>query len=198
MTIQSNAHKGLIYAGNTLLASTIAIVQTAPMQLTVKAGSFTTTGQSKVLEVPEGSIITPDVQKLIDLGALEFLPGNRQARIWSMDSATRRFRKAQTFVLAADAVFNLTSDAVDTKAYQAELGISGGVVDVAMVSRFAKDSYPKILPADWQTIHTLIFEFALPPGTVDLSAIEIFVLTVLPGFPPGTGAEDWLSQSGSV
>jgi len=41
--IKSEIYKGLIYAGATQLACTIVIEQTAPMQLTVKAGVFTHT-----------------------------------------------------------------------------------------------------------------------------------------------------------
>lgn len=202
--IRSNVQYGQIYAGNTPLASTIAVVQTAPMQLTVRAGSFTTTGQSKIVDVPEYSVITPDVQKLIDLGAIEFFHGNRRARIWSMDGVTGKFRKAQTFTLAADQVFNLTSDAVDAKAYQAELGIdlsapgSAIPVDVLIRSRILPDGYPPIPIATWETIHQLIFEFVVPPGTVDLSAIDIFVLNIISGFPEGTSGQDWLTQSGAI
>lgn len=194
--IQTKITNGLIYAGNTPLASTIAIAQTGPMQLTVRAGSFTTTGQSRIVDVPEDAAKLVQLQTLIAQGGAEYLPGNRQARVWLADSAGALL-KAQTFTLAADAVFNLTSDSVDSKAYQAELGHVGGVVDVLMRSRFTQDKYSNA-PVGWKKIHDIIFEFSLPPGTTDLSGLDIFVLAVLPGFPPGTGVEDWLTQTGSV
>lgn len=42
----------------------------------------------------------------------------------------------------------------------------------------------------------IVFPFQVPEGCVDLAAIDIFVLTVVPGFPPGTTASDWKIQSG--
>lgn len=41
MVVKSEIHRGLIKRGYTKLNSTINIIQTAPMQLTVKAGVFT-------------------------------------------------------------------------------------------------------------------------------------------------------------
>ena len=46
--IRSEVHRGLIYAGETPLACTIAVEQTGPMVLTIRAGSLTTTGEAVI------------------------------------------------------------------------------------------------------------------------------------------------------
>ncbi|MBE3144664.1 MAG: hypothetical protein IMZ61_12200 [Planctomycetes bacterium] len=51
-------------------------------------------------------------------------------------------------------------------------------------------------PAGWVTGHPLVFNFVIPAGCTDLTPIDIFVLTVLPGFPEGTTAADWAFQTG--
>ena len=63
--ITSKVGRGLIYAGETPLACDIAVEQTGPMQLTVRAGSFTSTGDRK-LGVPSQTY-TLDVDCVIDL-----------------------------------------------------------------------------------------------------------------------------------
>ena len=47
MAIKSETHRGKIFAGETPLACSIIVEQTGPMQLTVRAGAFTTTGQRR-------------------------------------------------------------------------------------------------------------------------------------------------------
>lgn len=99
------------------------------------------------------------------------------------------------YVLEEDAVFSdLLPNPTRVKYYQAELGLLDGKVDVLMRSRL--DAFYPPVPEGWQTIHILIFDFPVYPDTTKLDDIDISVLTVLPGFPPGTTADDWRIQTG--
>lgn len=117
--IKSELYRGLIFAGNTPLASDLVVEQTGPMQLTVRAGSLTDT-RGNVYQVPET--------------VLDVVPGNDPMQ-----------------------------------PYQVMVG------DVLVV-----------LP------------FSVPVGCTDLSELDIYVLTVMPGFPEGTTAADWKMQTGGV
>jgi hypothetical protein len=190
--IKSEPSKGLIYSGDTPLSSTIVVEQSGPMQLTVRAGSFTTTGQARI--VPAASV--PDLQSLIEAGRAEMLPDGQRARIWLQEGD--RLLRSETLTLAADTVFDLASDPEEAKCYQAMLGIdANGQPEIVMRSRYESDEYPD-WPQGWQPVQELIFEFAVPPGCNDLSGIDIYVLRVEPGFPPGTSAADWQTQTGAV
>ncbi len=132
--LKSEIHNGKIYAGETQLACTIRIEQTAPMQLTVRAGTFTHT----------------------------------DGRAWT---------------LAGDAVFDLAADATYPTECKIEMGDVAGVANVWCATRLV-DGVEEFNPhVGWNTGHTLAFPFAIPPGAIDLSGIEIFVLQVLAGFP---------------
>lgn len=157
MPITSALFRGLIYAGSTSLASTIVVEQTGPLQLTVRAGSFTTTGDVRQGVPPE------------------------------------------THTLAADQVLDLTAHATYPTAYRAFLVTDGVSADVLLQSRVLDgiEDWPDP-PAGWQIVHQLVYEFVVPAGATDLSAVEIPVLTVLPGFPPGTTAADWRLQTGVI
>jgi len=48
--ITSTFGRGLIYAGETSLALTITVEQSGPLRLTVRAGSYTTTGQAQMFD----------------------------------------------------------------------------------------------------------------------------------------------------
>jgi hypothetical protein len=101
------------------------------------------------------------------------------------------------FTLNQNEILDFVVDATATKFYQALLVRKGTSVDVALLSRFEGGEYPQLVDG-WQLVHPLIFEFALPPGTIDLSGIDIYHLSVLPGFPDGTTATDWQMQRGAV
>jgi len=58
--IQSQVNKGKIYSGVTSLASDISVVETGLMQLTVKAGSFTTTGDKRLGIAPQTFVLLSD------------------------------------------------------------------------------------------------------------------------------------------
>ena len=89
----------------------------------------------------------------------------------------------RTWTLANDAVFNLTADAVYPTECKIEIGDVAGVTNVWCATRLVDGVEEFNPPAGWNIGHTLAFTFTIPPGTTNLSAIDIFVLEVLPGFP---------------
>lgn len=152
--IKSELYRGLIYAGKTPLSMTIKIEQTASMQLTVRAGSFTSTGQ--------------------------WLPC---------------IVESKTYVLATDQVLNLTSDPDFSKHYDIDLMSDGVTTDILVRSKLADNIEEwSPYPAGWTRVHDLVLPFTVPAGTTDLVNVDIYVWTVLPGFPPRTGAKDWVKQ----
>jgi hypothetical protein len=190
--VKSEPGKGLIYSGDTPLSSTIVVEQSGPMQLTVRAGYLTTTGQARI--VPMDSV--SNLQALIEAGRAEMLPDGQRARIWLQDGG--RLLRSQTLTLAADTVFDLASDPDEAKYYQAMLGIdANGQPEIVMRSRFDEDEYPD-WPQGWQPVQELVFEFMVPPGCSDLAGTDIYVLRVEAGFPPGTRPDDWRMQVGGV
>lgn len=58
--ITSRVGRGLIYAGETPLACTITVEQTAPMQLTVREGYFHSTGDRKRGVIPQKYTLVGD------------------------------------------------------------------------------------------------------------------------------------------
>ncbi len=132
--IKSEIHHGRIYAGTTQLACTIRIEQTAPMRLTVRAGTFTSTSGRKL-------------------------------------------------TLATDAVFDLAADATYPTECRIEIGDIAGTPNIWCGTRRV-DSIEEINPPiGWNTGHLLVFPFVIPPGTIKLDNVDIFILEVLPGFP---------------
>lgn len=165
MAIQSTVDRGRIYAGETPLALTITVEQTGPMQVTVRAGSFTSTGQRR--KDRSGN----------------WLP-------W--------IEEPVTYALAADQTVDLTADLLVAKEYVVELGVNGlGAVDVLVRSRIVPDPFPPP-PPGWTTIHMLVFPFRVPPLTLDLTDVDIYALTIRPGFPDGTTAANWQTQTGGT
>lgn len=49
MAVISELYRGLIYAGDTPLESTLVVEQTGPLQLTIRAGHLQTTGQARIV-----------------------------------------------------------------------------------------------------------------------------------------------------
>lgn len=162
--IKSLVGRGLIYAGDTLLALSIEVEQTGPMQITVRAGSFTSTGQRR-----------------------KDRNGNWLA--WEEES--------KTYTLLTDQILNLTADLTFPKDYDIDLISDGTKNDVLVRSRL-QDGIEEFAPypAGWKQAHDLILPFTIPAGMIDLANVDIFVWTVMPGFPAGTGAADWTMQGG--
>lgn len=183
MTIISARYRGLIYAGDTPLACSIPITQTGPMQLTVGAGTFVTTGEARI-----GRYLPAVHDPELAAGRLELLPDGQRVRQWTVAPTT--------VVLGVDAVITVTADAMRVKEYLVELCVRGGDVDVVGRSRFLPEGVRRPLPPGWVAVHLLVYPFLVPPGTTALDQLAIPVLSILPGFPPGTTAEDWTTQGG--
>ena len=185
--IKSQVGRGAIFAGDTPLASTIAVEQTGPMQLTVRAGSFTSTGQARIRTYHAAGH-----QALIQSGDAERLPDGQRVRLWING------QKAQTYTLAADQIIDLTSDPLASVAYDVDLISDGATTDVLVKRKIVGAEAYGEAPAGWQKIHELVFEFILPAGCADVSPLAIYALTITPGFPEGTGPDDWATQTGGV
>ena len=184
MPIMSTLFRGLIHAGDTPLALTITVEQTGPMQLTVHAGSFTTTGQARIRGYDAARH-----EALIKAGDAEMLLDGQRVRIWI------NAQKAQTYALAADQVIDLTSDPLKPVVYDLDLISDGTQTDVLVKRKIVGVEEYGDVPPGWMKVHELLFEFTLPPGCVDVTPIDICALTVKPGFPSGTGPEDWAMQT---
>jgi len=78
MTIKSDLHRGAIYAGSTPLACTITVEQTGPLTLTVRAGSFTTTGDRTAGMAPETLTLAADQTVTI-------VPDATAAKVYAVD-----------------------------------------------------------------------------------------------------------------
>lgn len=190
--ITSVVHRGLIYAGDTLLSSSIDVVQTGPMQLTVRAGSFTTTGQSWI-----GTYHAPEHGVLVATGQAKLLPDGRRIRIWLQGLGGLPVVRSWAYVLSADYIVNLTSDPIRTVAYVVDLVGQDQTADVWVKRKIVGIGEYGAPPAGWMKLHELVFEFLLPPGTSNLTPVEMYVLRVRSGFPPGTGPDDWKMQMGT-
>ena len=186
MPITSRVNRGLIYAGDTPLACTIAVEQTGPMQLTMRAGSFTSTGQARIRDYD------PRHEALLTTGDAEMLPDGKRVRVWING------QKAQTYTLAADQVIALTSDPLKLVAYDVDLISDGTQTDVLVKRKVVGVEEYGDQPAGWQKVHELLFEFVLPPACADVTPIDMCALTVKPGFPLGTGSNDWQMQTGGA
>lgn len=190
--IKSEFYKGLIYAGDTPLASTIVVEQTGSMELTIRAGSFTTTGQARIVSPNEN---TADILATkIAANEAELLADGR-VRVW-LSNPEGVFLKPEIITLASDEIVAIQPDLIMNKFCSIELGLLEEVPEILV--RYRLDNgleYPDY-PTGWITIHPLVLEFMISPGQTELG--DIYVLTVLPGFPPGTGPNDWLIQGGGL
>lgn len=168
----------IIHAGDTPLFSDFTVTQTGPMQLTVSGGDFQITGQAKILE--KGKI---PAQFLTD-GRAELMPDGRRVRVWLQDKATKKIKdKSKRRTIVGQTTINVIAHATKSKAYRVDLSSPSDTVMLAQVQSWLEDEQE---PVTSNLTHTLIFPFMVPPGTTDLSGINMEVFTVLPGFPPAT------------
>ena len=105
-----------------------------------------------------------------------------------------------TWTLATDAVFNLVSSPDYPTDVKIEIGDiePDGIMDVWLGTCVMDGVDEFDVPVGWNTGHSLVFNFSIPAGCTDLTPIDIFVLTVLPGFPGETTAQDWVTQIGGA
>ena len=193
--IKHEMSKGKIYAGDTPLLSTIAVEQTGSMQLTIRAGYFRSTGQARILDAAQ----KPGLSDLIAANKAEMMPDGRRVRVWLQDANGNPIDKSKTYTLAADVVLEIVSDPIYDTLYEIDLISDGAATKILMQSKLDDgiEDYADY-PAGWSRVHDLIYKFRVPAGAADISGIDIFVLEVRPGFPPGTGAADWMTQIGST
>jgi hypothetical protein len=104
------------------------------------------------------------------------------------------------WTLPADAIFDLVADPNYPTEVKIEIGDieADSVADIWCGTRVCDGVEEFDPPVVWNSGHPLVFNFIVPAGCTDLTSVDIFVLTVLPGFPEGTTAEDWKVQSGKV
>jgi hypothetical protein len=193
MAIKSEIGRGLIYAGDTPLVCTITVEQTGPMRIVVRAGIFTTTGQARILDYDP---VAHD--PFIADGRAETLPDGKRVRIWLQDKNGAPIDKAATHRLGADQVIDVTSDPQRAVAYKVDLFSDGAQTDVLVKRKVIGIEQYGDPPPDWQKVHELLFAFGLPPACADITPLDIYALTVKPGFPDGTGPSDWTIQAGVV
>ena len=188
--ILSEPHRGLIYAGETPFASSIEVAQTGPMTLTIRAGSFTTTGEAVIRRYEAAAH-----GALVASGKAERLAGGERVRVWLQDADGQPIDKAATSTLGADIAMPVTADPGLVTSWRAALALDpAAAVTILPQSRLGGAPWPAT-PAGWRVIHTLVYNFDVPPGTVTLTTVPIYVVTVRPGFPSGTGPDDWRHQS---
>jgi hypothetical protein len=96
----------------------------------------------------------------------------------------------------ADTVIDLVSDPVFPCAYKVDLGFVFGQPHAWWSSRRLDPDNPAEFeePPGWELLDHFIYEFVVPAGAVSLDGVPIVVLTVAPGFPPGTRAEQWQGE----
>mgnify|MGYP001558577136 CR=1 FL=1 len=191
--IRSELYRGMIYAGDTPLACSITVEQTGPMQITVRAGSFTTTGQARIRGYDPGTHAG-----LIASGKAERLPDGKRVRVWLQDVNGQPIDRATTYTLAADQIVVLTSDPLKPVAYDVDLISDGPQTDVLVKRRVVDAEEYGDPPPGWRKVHDLLSEFMLPPGCAEITPIDIYALTIRPGFPAGTGPDDWATQTGGA
>ena len=104
----------------------------------------------------------------------------------------------RTWDTSAPAVFDIAPDTTYTTECKIEIGDINGVTDIWCASKLLDGIEEFDTPPGWNSGHHLAFPFVVPAACVDLGAVDIFVLSVLPGFPDGTTAEDWQVQSGGA
>mgnify|MGYP001570328938 CR=1 FL=1 len=179
-----------IYAGETPLASTCAVTLVAPLTLRVTPCAFTTTGQARVQRFNP-----KEHQALLEQGKAERLAADpSKVRVWLQrrDGTTDT---SQTYQLAASIDVVVMPNALEATQHRILLTTHRArqLAVVAQSTRPGQD-YPA-LPAKHRLVHILTFHFTVPAAAADLAAVAIPVFTVLSGFPPGTTAEDWRTQT---
>ena len=102
------------------------------------------------------------------------------------------------WTLDSDAIFDLVADANYPTQVMIEIGDIESVVGVWCGTCVMDGIEEFDIPEGWNAGHALAFNFAIPAGCSDLAPIDIYVLTVPDGFPDGTNADDWKTQTGAA
>ncbi len=182
-----------IYARETSLASTCLAILTGPMQITIPACSFTTTGQARVLSQTDSN--RDQLEDLLSKNMAEKTSDGR-IRVWLQKKDGTVEDRSRTVTLSANVIQTIVPLAADTY-YRAALGIEAGMANILWQSSTDQRTWLPTPPASWSLIHILIFPFLVPAGDTSLFNNRIEVFTVLLGFPPGSVPEDFKRQIGN-
>ena len=146
-------------------------------------------------ETYQGKIYAGSTQLFSDIVVKQ--SGNMQLTV---KAGTFRHTNGVEWMLEDDAVFDLLSDPTNETQVKIEIGDiePDGIMDV-WCGTCVQDGIEEFdEPIGWNTGHSLVFNFSIPAGCTDLTPIDIFVLTVLAGFPDGSTAADWATQIGGA
>ena len=175
--------KRIIYAEETLLRSNCTVKQTAPMQLTIAACSWTTTGRSKIVNIGIVRAVAArmgvgEVASLIAQDKAQFTPGTLSTRVrgWFLDKDGKVIDRSRTRSVVSPVVLTITSGDL----WVVYL-VDGPGVTMDVVLQLDREVRPP------NTLDYLILPFAVPAGTTDLGGITIEVFTVKPGHAPVKG-----------
>lgn len=146
-------------------------------------------------ELYKGKIFSGDTQL-----ASTILVEQTGAMQLTVRAGTFTHTDGRTWTLDADAVFDLVADANYPTQVTIEIGDiePDGIMDVWCGTKVQDGIEDFDIPEGWNAGHPLVFGFSVPAGCTDLTPIDIFVLTVLDGFPEGTTAADWKTQTGAA
>ena len=176
---QAGISERIIYAVDTLLASTCTITQTGPMELTILPCTFTTTGDSKILSVfnslPAHTGLG-ELARAIRQGKAQWTPGGLRLRVWFQDKQGKVIEKSVTYHL-------LTTNTITVSPGNTYFIYLIKTARTTMKAWLVLESEPR--PTGY--INDLVSEFTVPLATTNLTNIEIKVFTVRPDFPPAKG-----------
>jgi len=168
----------IIHAGDTPLFSDFTVAQTGPMQLTISGGEFQITGQARVIDLGK----VPNA--FFTDGRAELMPDGKRARVWLQDKITKQIMdKSKRRTVAGQTLINVIAHPTMKKTYQIDLRSPSDTVMLVQVQSWLEG---QPIPKTSDLTHILAFPFIVPPGTTDLTGIDIEVFTVLTGFPPPT------------
>lgn len=159
----------VIHAGDTPLASTCTVTQTGPMELTVLACSFTTTGQARIVAKEK----VPSLPNEIAAGRVQMMPDGKRVRGWLRNKDGTIIDKSKTHTAVTSTALIITAG--DTWVVYLT---DGPGVTMPVVLQKAGDPRPA------NFVEFIVMPFTVPIGTTDLSTIDIEVFTVKPDFPP--------------
>ncbi|KKK79944.1 hypothetical protein LCGC14_2828420 [marine sediment metagenome] len=162
----------IIYAGDTPLASTCAVTQTGPMELTISACSFTTTGRAKIVHESKVS----NLQSQITAGRVERMPDGKRIRGWIHDKQGNIIEKSKTHVRNV-----ATTVTVPGPGRWVIYLLDGPGINLDVILQLWEDPRPT------KYVEYIVMPFVVPVGTTDLNTIDLEIFTVLPGFPAPKG-----------
>lgn len=170
--IISELYRGRIFAGDTPLASTIVVEQSGPMQLTIRAGTITTTGQARVMVMETAG----NFDNLVTEGRAEKIRDGKY-RLWQSER-----NKARTMVLVSDFIWDIEAQ-VEPVVYAVSMAMDTAGVSQLVIHAMLPGEIGLPFPFEVADYQMIVFPFQVVGGMRQLP--DIVVLTVEPGFPPG-------------